>query len=430
MAIEQHDSQRPEDHQTRQRRPLTALLIADGISQTGNMLTMLAIPWFVLETTGSAARTGLTAAVEALAIVVAGFFGGALVDRLGHKRTSIAGDLASAATVALIPLLHHTIGLAFWQLLVLVFLGALLDTPGWSARRSLYEVVARLGNVSLDRANTGAQMANRVAGLAGPLLAGLLVATLGATDVLWIDAVTFLVSAGLVAVGIPARTVSSRPAIATRSGGYLEEVKEGLRFIRGDRLIFWLIVAFGLGSMLAEPVYTVILPVYANTVFGSSVDLGVMFAGLAIGSLIGNLIFLWQAPRLPRRATIITGFSVRVLTFWVLVTMPSVGIIAGAIAVNAIFLEPTNPISATIMQERVPEALRGRVFGASLALSYAARSIGVLVYGLLLEWFGLRETLIVLSIVNVIVPITLTRVPGLGTIPATPQQQMRSAARA
>src|SRR5687767_6331705 len=128
----------------RTRRPLGALLAADGISQTGNMMTMLAVPWFVLETTGSAAQTGITAAVEALAIVAAGFLGGALVDRLGHKRTSVAGDLASGATVALIPLLHLTVGLAFWQLLALVFLGALLDTPGWTARRSLYEVVARL----------------------------------------------------------------------------------------------------------------------------------------------------------------------------------------------------------------------------------------------------------------------------------------------
>src|SRR5262245_1308964 len=86
----------------RSRTPLGVLLAADGISKTGSMLTLMAVPWFVLETTGSAARTGLTAAVEALAIVVAGFFGGALVDRLGHKRTSVVGDLASAATVALI----------------------------------------------------------------------------------------------------------------------------------------------------------------------------------------------------------------------------------------------------------------------------------------------------------------------------------------
>src|SRR5215212_9523909 len=163
MSVDQPDNRRIETPSRRSRVPLGMLLAAAGISQAGNMLTMLAIPWFVLETTGSAARSGVTAAVEAIAVVVAGFFGGALVDRLGHKRTSIVADLASGVTVALIPLLYHTVGLAFWQLLVLVFLGALLDTPGWTARRSLYEVVARLGDVDLERTNTAAMMVGRTA---------------------------------------------------------------------------------------------------------------------------------------------------------------------------------------------------------------------------------------------------------------------------
>ena len=94
----------------RSRRPLAALLGADLVSQTGNMLTWVAIPWYVLETTDNAALAGVTAATEAVAVVIAGVLGGAVVDRLGQKRTSIIGDLASAATVAMIPTLHHTVG--------------------------------------------------------------------------------------------------------------------------------------------------------------------------------------------------------------------------------------------------------------------------------------------------------------------------------
>src|SRR5215213_846482 len=122
MSLDQHEQRDMQTPSDRNRKPFIALLAADGISQTGNMLTMLAVPWFVLETTGSAAKTGLTAAIGAVAVVVAGVLGGALVDRLGHKRTSIISDLASGLTVALIPLLHLTIGLAFWQLLILMFL--------------------------------------------------------------------------------------------------------------------------------------------------------------------------------------------------------------------------------------------------------------------------------------------------------------------
>ena len=268
----------------RSRRPLGALLGADLISQAGNALTWVAIPWYVLETTGSAALTGVTAATEAVAVVVAGVLGGAVVDRLGPKRTSIIGDLASAVTVASIPTLHHTIGLAYWNILVLVFLGALLDIPGWTARRNMYATVAELGAVSLERANTGAMMVNRTAGLIGPLLAGVLIAGLGPTPVLWIDAATFLLSAGLIAIGIPARIVPhapSAPAVTPAGSGikaqvtrYLGEVREGFGFIRRDGVISTLIVVSALGSLLAEPLWSVVFPVYADQVYGSAVDWG------------------------------------------------------------------------------------------------------------------------------------------------------------
>src|SRR5215211_2902061 len=115
------------------RTPILALLGANAVSESGNVLAFVAIPWFVLQTTGSAARTGLAGGAFLMAAVVAGVVGGPFVDRIGFKRASIVADLMAAVTVALIPLLYHTIGLSFWQLLVLVFLGGLFDAPGHTA---------------------------------------------------------------------------------------------------------------------------------------------------------------------------------------------------------------------------------------------------------------------------------------------------------
>ncbi|HEY7033771.1 MAG TPA: MFS transporter [Thermomicrobiales bacterium] len=396
------------------RAPFIALLTADGISGIGNVFTYLAIPWFVLQTTGSAGKTGVTAAVGALPVLVSGIVGGVVVDRLGFKRTSIVADLASAVNVALVPLLYHTVGLAFWELLVLVFLGAVLDAPGWAARLSLYPELARLGGVQLERANASSQMVTRVAGLVGPPLGGVLIAAFSPTNVMWIDAATFLVSAGIVALRVPARGRETDGATTDAGqGGRPGSLLDGLRFVRGDRLIRWMIAAFALGNLLAEPIYSVVLPVYAKEVFGSAVDLGFMYAALAAGSLIGNVLFLSFAPRLPRRTTIVTGFAVRALTFWVLIPLPPLVIVTASIVVNAIFLEPTNPIWMTILQERVPETMRGRVFGSLMALSSGARSVGIVAYGAMLEQFGLQETLIVLSAVNLAVPLVLWIAPPL-----------------
>ena len=67
----------------RNRRPVFALIVANAISLVGSSLTGIAIPWFVLETTGSAGKAGLSGAFAFLPAFFAGIFGGAVVDRFG-----------------------------------------------------------------------------------------------------------------------------------------------------------------------------------------------------------------------------------------------------------------------------------------------------------------------------------------------------------
>ena len=109
----------------RDRLAIPALVGATTISNIGNNLTALAAPWFVLVTTGSAARTGVVAAAVAVATMLGGFFGGAVVDRIGFKRASIISDLASGFFVALIPTFYYLDMLSFPLLVTLVFLASL-----------------------------------------------------------------------------------------------------------------------------------------------------------------------------------------------------------------------------------------------------------------------------------------------------------------
>ncbi|MGH2587472.1 MAG: MFS transporter, partial [Dehalococcoidia bacterium] len=345
-------------------------------------------------------------------VVVTGIVGGALVDRLGAKRVSVLSDAASAVAVFAVPLLYHTVGLAYWQLLVLVFLGAVLDTPGMTARRSLYPDLAQAAGVSLERANATYQIVYRLAGLLAPPLAGVLIAAIGASNLLWIDAVTFLISAAIVAAAVPSRARTAQPSQGGTPRRYLEDIREGFRFILRDPVILAITATFSLGSLLAEPVYSVVLPVYAREVFGSAVDLGFMFAALAVGSLAGNAIFLMWGPRLPRRGLLITGFAVRASTLWVLVFMPPLSVIVASVMVNATFLEPANPLSMTILQERVPPAMRGRVFGAMMAVGAGTLPLGMVIYGNLLEMAGLQTTLFLLAAVNLAVPLSMLLLPG------------------
>src|SRR5437773_508235 len=187
----------------KRRSPVYVFLIGNAISYVGDILTLLAIPWFVLQTTGSVTQTGVTAFFSTLPMVCSAFFGSTLVDRLGYKRTSVIGDIASGVTVALIPLLYHTVGLAFWELLALVFLGGLLKSPGVTARNALVPDLAARATMRLERANALADGVSRISRFIGAPLAGVLIAVIGTSNLLWLDAASFAVSAILIGLAVP-----------------------------------------------------------------------------------------------------------------------------------------------------------------------------------------------------------------------------------
>ncbi len=379
------------------RTPFAALLAANAISLVGNQLTFVAVPWFVLQSTGSAARAGQVGALGALAAVIAAFVGGGLSDRLGARRTSIATDVASGVAVATIPLLYHTVGLAFWQLLPLVFLRALLNTPGGAARQSLLPALIALAGLRLERGNAAYQTVQNFSQLAGPALAGLLIATLGTSNVLWIDAATFVVSAGIVARTIPATLGRPRPNDSgAASPKFVAELREGVRFLQRDRPVFAIAITATLGNFLGAALFAVILPVYARDRFGSAVDLGLILAGWGGGAIAGAVLYGSVGLLLPRRPLLIAGAALNVPTVVLLATAPSLPLagVVGVLACMGLFSGAANPLAFTLLQERVPEGLRGRVFGAVFALGGVTAPLAVLLAGYALEGTGITVTLL------------------------------------
>ncbi|HEX5506323.1 MAG TPA: MFS transporter [Thermomicrobiales bacterium] len=393
------------------RAPLVALLGADGISLGGNALAQLAIPWFVLTTTGSAARTGLVAFCGLLPTILAAFFGGAVVDRLGHRRASVAADVASMVAVALIPLAYSRGLLPFWLLLALVFLGALLDAPGATARAALWPDVARLGGVRLERANTLHEFVESGAGSLGPLLAGGLIAWLGATTVLWLDAATFAVSALLVAALVPAPQAA--PTAPPAREDERAALAAGLHFLWRDgpiRAIYGASIVF---TFLLVSLFAVILPYFFKTAGAGAAGLGLVVAAFSAGQIAGAAVYGAAGHRWPRRGTFLVGVAAIGGALVALAFLPPVSVMVGALLVGGVIAGPNGPLIATILQERTPADLRGRVFGATTAVSFAAAPLGVLLAGALLPTIGVRATLAGSAALFLAVVAALARDDGL-----------------
>ena len=401
------------------RIPIVTLLASNALSITGNVMTQLAVPWFVLQTTGSPARTGITGFFQFLPVVIAGFFGGTLVDRLGHRRMSAFADIASGATVAAIPLLYATLGLQFWQLLSLVFLGALLDTPGMTARNALIPHAARQADWSLERASGINAAVERGARLAGAPFAGVLIASVGATNVLWIDAATFMVSAVAIRIGVAV----SRGDVTTPARGYMEELRDGLRFLWGDRVLRAIMMTVGVTNFLDAATVT-LMPVYAQQIYGSSVSLGLLVGAGAGGSVLTALIYAARGDRLPRRKVLAACFTGATLRYPFLSFFPTLGIAVTGQGLSGAAAGPINPVIDTVAYERVPESLRGRVFGVSHAVAWTAFPLGVLVGGFLVEWVGLRTALISIGVSYLATTLTLWVNPSLRDMDLRPGSTM------
>lgn len=381
----------------RRRGPLVALLGAQVLATGGNVVTLVALPLYVLAETGSPSMAGVLAVVTTVPVVLGGAFGGVLVDRVGYRRSSIVSDVVGGLTIGLVPLLHATVGLPLWGLLVLVFATGLLDTPGQGARTALVPEAAALAGVPLERAMGWWGAGSRSATLLGGPLAGLLVATLGALPALVVNAATFGLSALVVVVGVPRslRAAAGAPksggeAETAADEGYWSALRAGLAVVWRVPLLRAVVLMVMVTNALDVARSNVLLPVYAESVLGGAQALGLLVGAMGLGAFVGAMLFSAVGHRLPRRATFAWGFLLAggpsMLVFalqpslvWCLVVTAFAGLAAGAL----------NPIIGTVLLEEVPPAMRARVSGAVSAGAWAVMPVGALAAGVLVEQVGL-----------------------------------------
>jgi MFS family permease len=283
--------------------------------------------------------------------------------------------------------------LEIWHVVALAFLGSMLDLPGSTARQSALPALAERGAVRLERLNAAAETIRRLTHLAGPPLAGLLIVVIGPTAVLWLDVASFGVSVALVAGLVP--EVHTPPA--ADAPHWFARVREGFGFIAREPLIRTLVLVIGAVNVLMNPIFLVVLPVYADRTTGEAIDLGLLIGSFGVGSVIAAVSFGAFAARLPRTWLLRIGLLVTAIPVWVLSTIPPVPLALAAMLVVGLAVGGIGPLILTVLGERTPPDLRGRVFGTYFTLVNGAIPFGVLVVGLLLEWVPLGTAVAVLA---------------------------------
>jgi MFS family permease len=367
---------------------LLALLGAEVVSTTGSQMTWLALPWFVLVTTGSAVQMSFVMGAELVGLALLGLPGGKVLGRLGARRTMIVADAARAPLMLVIPVLHWTGGLAFGVLLAVAFLLGALAGPYFAAQKVIVPELLGEDEQSVGEANALFQAATRTTLLIGPALGGVLIGLIGATSVLLIDAGSYVVSVLLIVAFVPKR----QPVVQEEEH---KQIRAGIRFLARDPLlrVWWPTFAIGDAAWTA---FFITVPVLVIARFGHDAKIaGLLFASFGLGSVIGNAIsFRFLVRRMEGLTLVVVFIMGQALPLWLLpFDLPVMGLSA-AIVVSGIANGIVNPTLHTIMTLRVPAPLRPTVMTTAMVGWAVVNPLGLFVAGPILDAFGTMPVLV------------------------------------
>jgi MFS family permease len=360
---------------------LRALLTAEVISTTGAQMTWVALPWFVLITTGSATRMSVVMAAEAIGLAAVGFPSGRLLNRLGARRTMLLCDGLRGPLMLVIPVLHWADALSFGLLAGVAFALGALGAPYFAANRMILPELLGEDEAVVSQANALFQGATRITLLLGPVTAGVLIGAIGAPSVLVVDAATYVVAVLLVGLFVPATT----PVAAE---GEDRGVLAGLRWVSREPLIRTWRFCIIVGDIAWQAIF-VAIPVLVVARYDSDPRVvGALFAAFGVGAVLGNTIAFRLVRQVDGLQLIARVALAQALPIWLLVLhLPAVAAV-GVLFASGLANGLINPSLHAIVTLRIPPALRGTVMTSLMTLYALAMPIGILGAGPLLDAFG------------------------------------------
>ncbi len=362
-------------------RDFRLLYAGQLISQIGDGLNKVALLWFVYELTGSALKMMVVGLLQTIPPLLFGPLIGVYLDRLSKKKVMIWVDLLRTFLIVLIPVLYATDALSLEGLYVLVFLTAIVSTVFGPALASAIPQI--VGPTQLTAANALLQSTTNIGMLMGPAMSGIGIALIGAQNVLYLDALTFLISA-LCLMPLRMREPLVLSQFIKSSASLRDDLLTGFRFVfLQHRVVFMLMVTAALYNLGASA-FMFLLPVFAKESLGvGPVELGWLWSILGIGMLATSTGLVWvRQGNLHRRLRMISG-SMAVGGLAVgglgLLETPLIAsflmlIIGGSTAL-------LTPVVFALLQEMTPVPLLGRVFTAFSTGGMACAMAGMMGFG-------------------------------------------------
>lgn len=362
-------------------KPFLVIWVGQLVSALGSGLTGFAVPVVVFQQTGSAEQFGLLMFAWMVPSLLLSPVAGALVDRWDRRTVLVAADAGSGVMILLLAWLVLSGRFELWFLLLATAIGSVISAfqePAFAA-----SVAALVPKRHFARAMGMVQMMMPVSMIVAPLLGGALVVTIGLGGIMVIDAATFVIAVGtlaVIAIPRPAREIlppaGNWRAAARRFGG---EVTEGLRFLRARPGLFGILVVFAVTNFFEGFVNPLLAPMVLS--FARATEFATVQAVAGAGAVLGGVAMgIWGGPR-NRVAGIILSLVAGGVAVAAMGAAPSVPLIVAAAFVWTLATPPLLACSAAIWMSKTPQALLGRVFAVRRMVTMSMMPLAVLIAG-------------------------------------------------
>jgi MFS transporter, DHA3 family, macrolide efflux protein len=382
-------------------RNVAWLWTGQAISQIGDGISKVALLWFVYDLTGSALKMTMIGILQTIPPLIFGPFAGVLLDRISKRSAMIIIDTVRAGLLVLIPTLHAMGLLTLSSLYVLVFATAMFSMAFGPALKAVEPLLVK--GDQLTQINALDQSTMTVGQLLGPAISGMLIAIMGAPNVLYVDAGTFLLSA-LCKLPLDVRE-PRRSEQAALMRGALHDLQEGVRFVLIDHRLLLLLMAVASLFTLGSTAFVYLLPVMAKEALQlDEVRLGLLWASLSVG-LMAMTLWMIGAPQreLCRRLWMIAAAAAvgcaatfglsRVSSFFAaLMIVAAIGATSGLV----------HPFVSASLQERTPKDMLARVFGVFNSGTLVASMAGMTATGWVADRMGPVVSLVGIAMVHAV----------------------------
>jgi MFS family permease len=384
-------------------RSFARYLAAVTISQLGTGMATVALAFAVLEF-GGATDLGIVLLAREIPIVVFLLLGGVFADRVSRRNILVGCDLVKGLSQAMTAALFFTGTAEVWSVAVLQ--GLFGVAIAFSRPASLGIVREATSDARLQEANAFLQLSRSSLAVAGPAVGAVIVHAASPAWALAADAVTFLVSALLIA------SMRLAPAVRLAQTTVLRDLRDGWGEFRSRSWVVAMVVSFGLYQLAFFPAFYVLGPLVAKEELGGASAWGTVLALQAVGAIVGGVLALRVAVSRPLVAALVFVVPAGALLATLSVPLALAVIASTAFAVGA-GQSISETLWATALQRNVPEHALSRISSFDWFGSVALNPIGYVIVGPLAGAIGVAETLAVAAALNLAATLGVLLVPSV-----------------